>query len=74
MKNQEDINERLIDNKMILRIKENAIKDYYERINKSSSRDKENEQDFNIRYKRLKGEKLSRKRNMKTKSRTKKKL
>lgn len=76
MKNNEHINDKLMDklmdNKMLLRIKENKIKDYYEKINNISKIDKNEETNFSIRYKRIIGHKLSKK-NINYKSKTKKK-
>jgi len=66
------INEKLLDNKMILRIKENVVREYYARLNKSSIKDKEEEDIFQIKFKRLMGEKLTRKQLHKSKIRTKK--
>lgn len=73
IKSNEEINEKLMDNKMLLRIKENVVREYYERINKSSKQDKYLEDEFQTRFKRIIGEKISRKRLSRSKkSRTKK--
>ena len=73
IKEYKDINENLIDKKMILRMKENVVRDYYNKLNKSNKTDKEQEQQFNTRYKLLMGAKLSKKIKIKIKNKTKKK-
>jgi hypothetical protein len=73
MKEYKEINENLIDKKIILRMKENVIRNYYEKLNKTNKTDKEHAQQFNNRYKLLMGNKMSRKKNQKYKNKTKKK-
>jgi hypothetical protein len=61
-----DINVKLLDNKIILKHKEDKVKHYFEKLNKSTKLDKEAETEFNIKYKRITGSKLSRKKIKKT--------
>jgi len=71
-KNVIKIHDKLLDNKMILKYKENVIRQHYNNLYKSTDKDKINENLFNIKFKRLNGIKLSRKKQKLTSSKTKK--
>jgi hypothetical protein len=69
---QEEINERLMDNKMILRMKENVVREHFEKLYKSSKSEVDAEELFNTRLSVKRSESISRKRNRRKTSRSKK--
>lgn len=72
--NQNDINTKLMDNKMILRMKENIIREHFEKLYKSSKSEVDAETIFTTKLKKKRSESLSRKRHKRKNSRSKRKL
>ena len=71
---QNDINEKLMDNKMILRMKENVVREHFEKLYKSSKSEVDAETLFTTKIKSKRSESLSKKRQKHKTSRSKRKL
>lgn len=69
----EEINERLMDNKMILRMKENIVRDHFEKLYKSSKSEVDAEVIFSNKLKSKRRDSVSRKRNIRKISKSKRK-
>jgi hypothetical protein len=67
----EEINEKLMDNKMILRMKENVVREHFEKLYKSSKVEVDAETVFTTKLKTKRSETLSRKRQQRKKSKSK---
>jgi hypothetical protein len=72
--NSNDINEKLMDNKMILRMKENVVREHFEKLYKSSKSEVDAETLFTTKIKNKRSESLSKKRQKRKISRSKRKL
>jgi hypothetical protein len=57
-----EINNKLMDNKMILRMKENVVREYYDKLYKSSKSEVDAEASFETKVSKIKNESLSKKR------------
>jgi hypothetical protein len=69
----EELNGKLMDNKMILRMKENVVREHFEKLYKSSKSEVDAEKGFATKLKTKRSESLSRKRQQRKKSKSKKK-
>lgn len=67
----EEMNEKLLDNKMILRMKENVVREHFEKLYKSSKSEVDASSKFETKLKNKRSESLSRKRQQRKKSKSK---
>lgn len=71
---QKLVNENLIDNKMMLRMKENIVRNYYEKIFKSTKSEIDTDIKFEIKLKNKHTKRLSKKRHKNINRLSKRKL